>query len=200
MITKIATLDEAPEFNEREKPKSWLPYKDIKSNAWYATYVNKAYPLWLLKWFTDSHPNKKELKAFTPISRQQLNWLITQAGGEIPSTTSSTQKEIEVLWLLLPAKQKISLVRNDTVSREEAADIIVEAFPDVFENYTYLVGNNGVYLGKILDTIKTKPTTEQHSYLVKKIDDLKKADADYYGDVYHIDVEVIAKFLEEVIK
>ncbi len=201
IVTKITTLDEWITFREGEKPDRSLPYKDIKSNARYATYVNVAYDKWILDGLTDSHRNEKELKAFTPISASQLLLLLENAWWIENSLSISDEDQAldDVLWLILPAKQDLSPLKWKTISRAQAAKYIVNAFPDYFENYEYLVGNNAVYLWNILAWISKKNEAEQRSYIVDKINTLKNVNEATYGEKYKIDTEVIITFLEKVI-
>jgi cysteine-rich repeat protein len=201
VVTKIATINEWISFREGEKPDRTLPYKDIKSNAWYATYVNVAYDKWILDGLTDSHRNEKELKAFTPISASQLLLMLENAGWNENSFSLSDEDQAldDVLWLILPAKQDLSPLKWKTISRSQAAQYIVNAFPHYFANYEYLVGNNAIYLWNILAWISQKNEAEQRSYIIDKINILKDTNEATYGEKYKIDTEVIITFLEKVI-
>jgi hypothetical protein len=53
----------------------------------------------------------------------------------------------------------------DGVSRERAAQMITEAFPEVFADAELMVGNNIQVYRTILSELQQKSTTRQEAYL-----------------------------------
>lgn len=165
------------------KKNTW--YRDAPATAWYSTYVNYAKDQWILNGLTNTHTNQNELKALTPISSAQFNMLLKNAGAK--SIDNATSFLDQFTWLLHWSAW--------WVTRENAANDIVSAFPEVFADASLMVGNNIQVYRIILSQLQQKDAIRQEQYLRGIINKFKAWDTQYFSQI-GIDIDVIVEVLE----
>jgi hypothetical protein len=160
-------------------------YYDAPASAWYSPYVNYASQQWILTGLTNSHRNQNELKALTPISSSQFDLLLSNAWAKDSTDATSF------------LDQFTSLLHGSAwwISREEAADQVVDAFPDAFADAELMVWNNIQVYRIILSELQQKSSSRQEQYLRGIIDKFKTSDSSYFSQIW-IDIKVIVEVLE----
>lgn len=95
MVAKVDAIGEDYSFEEVTFVPDPLPYRDMTNYSWYAPYVMYAEGKGLLRDITRSHQNQRNLKALTPISTQQFDLLMQNAGrSAVPYADSDTTEDL----------------------------------------------------------------------------------------------------------
>lgn len=201
IISKVHAIGSNMKFNERGNVFGNLPYTDMKWNAWYTPYVQYAHNRGILQNFTRSHINTRHLKAFTPVSPDQFDLLIQNAWGSIIPLAQpwiDANDLFDFLTFIEPVPSHNAANLNH-VSRQQAAEMVVSAFPDRFTNYKYLVWNNLEFYQTLIRKIQGKTGEQQVAYVLQTIQTLEQSDRDRMWKQLEIDARVIIEFLYEII-
>ncbi len=201
MVTKVHAIWTNMSFNERGLTPWVMPYTDMTWSKWYAPYVSYWHNRGILQWITDSHVNPRALKALTPISPAQLDMLISNAWWSLTplaQPTVDTDDLFDFLSFITPAPAHWS-ANGKYVTRQQAAEIVVSAFPDRFKNYKYLVWNNLQFYQILIWKIQNKSWPDQVAFVRKTIQDLEWANRELMWQELEIDVRVILDFLKEIV-
>jgi len=167
-------------------PRNLLPYSDVLPSHWYRPYAITAHEYGLLENLTDMHRNKRELKWFTAITPQQYILLLKRW-----LELEKKPHNLEIFTAYIQTRSK-------TISREEAANLVMKAFPEALWEWKYIIGQNITFFQWLLQQLRGKTQEQQRAYLLSTLEGLRKMDKNEIGETFNIDIEVIIELLEKV--
>ena len=172
-------MDDYIAFDEQGYYPGSLPYKDMKPDAWYTTYVMYAERKWLLHNVGIRKSIWSYLKALTPISGNELGQMLYNADLQVDYRAFDNI--------------------GNTVDRDDMANIMVAAFSDKFPEYSYLYGNNIEIYKFLLYRLDSMSGSQQVTYVQRLIQKLAPLDHAMMGQNYNIHLDGLVTFLSTIL-
>ncbi len=180
IVSKIDALYKSEFFDEYSRYDWYINYTDVKDDKRYAPYVWYSQEAWLLYNVPKKIWKLEVLKPLTPISKQQTHQLLDNA------------------WIMESYRHMMWIWQH--VKRENFAEIVVDAFSEVFADYTYMYGNNIELYQSLYVQIRGKSETEQKNLIKKFITKLDTLDRDMMGSKFNIHVDGMIEFLGQILR
>ncbi len=179
VLAKLDAIGYNVPFNEGDFVRGKLPYKDMKPNAWYTTYVMYAHTQGLLDGVGREHFSGKELKALTPIKKSEMRQILRNAGVD------KDYRELDGY--------------GQYIYRDDMANIMVDAFSDKLKDYQYLYGNNIKIYNMILKRIRSMSSSQQEKYIRGLVNKFEKMDHRIMGENYNLHIRGMVEFLSLIL-
>lgn len=180
VLSKLDAMWYSVPFDEKWYVRGSLPYKDMKPNAWYTTYVMYAHAEWLLDGIGNSKLIGTELKALTPIKKSEMRELLRNAWVD------KEYRELE--WF------------GQYIYRDDMANIMVDAFQDKLKDYQYLYGNNIKLYTMMVQKLNSMSPSKQLSYVRGLVKKLEKLDHRMMWENFNLHLRGMIEFLENILE